>query len=317
MSLKVKMWGVRGSLPTPQTPYEQEERFRRYLLKCANYERALADLKEVSGFGGHTSCVEVSQRESLLIIDGGSGIKNLGLNLLKGPCGLGRGKVHILLTHFHWDHLIGFPFFVPLFIPGNEIHFYAVQPDLEEAIKLLFRKPFFPVAFEDLGSKIFFHKLVERQRQSIDGIELEPYRLDHPDPCFGFKFHSKSGGAMGYAVDHESSRVSRKDLAEDLPLFQDLSHLVFDAQYTLLETTEKINWGHSAATVGLDIAFREEIKNVFFVHHDPNASDERIIEAAHQTESYYAVLQQQYSDLKLDPFKVNWSFAKEGTEFVV
>ena len=149
MSMKVKLWGVRGSLPAPRTPEQISAKLKRFAAAVAtakisedqvtdfindNYDEC-----EVGGFGGHTACIQVMSDTQSLIVDGGSGLRGLGEQLMCGPCGLGRGEVHILYTHFHWDHLIGLPFFSPIFTPGNQIHFHAVQPELEEVICSVFR----------------------------------------------------------------------------------------------------------------------------------------------------------------------------------
>src|SRR5687768_12302898 len=128
----VKIWGARGSLPSPLAPAQVEARVRealqdfcaRGLKSAGQIESFLAQLPRhrVAGYGGNTPCIEVRTKTQSVIIDGGSGIRTLGYELLSGPCGKGAGEVHILMTHFHWDHLIGLPFFIPLFIPGNQIH---------------------------------------------------------------------------------------------------------------------------------------------------------------------------------------------------
>lgn len=324
MGLDVTLWGVRGSLPAPNLPSYNVSKikkiFSRYeeVRDSQSFDEFAKTLtpSEFGGYGGHTSCTEVISGKHQLIIDGGSGIRKLGENMMRGPCGMGKGEVHILMTHFHWDHLIGLPFFIPIFVPGNKIHFYSVQPELEEAIRLVFKKPFFPVRFEDLGSKIFFHQIKARQPIEFGDFKYAAYQLDHPDPCYGFRFE-KNGTAFGYSVDNEGTRISRKDLGEDLKLYQDIDLLVYDAQYTLVETTERVNWGHSAATLGLDIAVREKIRRVLFVHHDPSASDERLAEAEKQTLEYYNARQTLALDRKEDFFEVDWSFAPEGTTFRV
>jgi len=282
MSLFVKLWGVRGSLPTPYNPKDLEKKIHGLmsdfleagLTKSSEIEKFFAGLPvyKKMGFGGNTMCAEVSTEKTQIIVDGGSGIRALGQKMMAGPCGLGKGNVHILFTHFHWDHLIGLPFFIPIFIPGNKINVYAVQDDLKKAFLTIFQKPYFPVPYEGLSAEIIFHKLEPRQPDSIGDIKFTPYQLDHPDPCWGYRFENQNK-IYSHCVDTECSRISREDLGPDLPLYQDVDVMVFDAQYSLLEATEKINWGHAAATFGLDIGMREGIKKMFFVHHDPAAAD--------------------------------------------
>ncbi len=328
MLFKVKLWGVRGSLPSPYSPEYLSSKLEKVLdLFFANgYSQkkdiesflATVDLKNLRGFGGNTSCVEVmtAQRladKQILIIDGGSGIRRLGEQLMAGPCGKGQGRVDILMTHFHWDHLIGLPFFTPLFVPGNEIHFYAVQENLEECIRQVFTKPYFPVPFDKLASRSFFHRLEPRVPIDFGDLRVTPYQLDHPDPCWGYRIE-KGGKVFSYCVDTEGTRSSRKDLGEDLALYQNVDLMVFDAQYTLFEMVEKIDWGHGSAPIGLDIALREGVKRILFAHHDPAATDEKIAFAEKQTRDYFAAYSENLQKKGLVVPSLSWEFAREGME---
>ena len=293
--MKITFRGVRGSLPSPLTPAQIEDRVRNILSRFQaaqvtagkdidSFLRSLPR-EQVGGFGGNTPCIEVETPGAHVLVDGGSGLRLAGYDLLNGPCGKGQGEVHILFTHFHWDHLIGLPFFTPIFIPGNQIHVHAVQPDLPEVFKTVFKKPYFPLNLEQLGAKIHYHRLEPRKPARLGDLTFTPYQLDHPDPCWGYKFEA-NGRKVAYCVDTEATRVTREELGPDLPLYQELDLLVFDAQYTLMETIEKVHWGHAAAAIGMDIAMRERAKRVLFMHHDPASSDIKIAAARHQTERY-------------------------------
>ncbi len=317
--MKIKLWGVRGSLPCPDLPQDLNARNLKLLKDFISHGKDPETfLKSVpkghhEGFGGNTSCVQVSSKSGTIIIDAGSGIKNLGSQLLAGPLGKGQGEAHIFMTHFHWDHLIGLPFFTPIFIPGNKINFYGVQPDLEEAIKSLFRRPFFPVEYSQLASKIVFHKLTPRKKIECEGLSITPYQLDHPDPCWGYRVE-ENGKAFAYCVDTECTRATPGELGEDLALYQGADVMVFDAQYTLAEVLDKANWGHAVASFGLDIALREKIKKVVFVHHDPYASIERIFAAQEQTRWYHQLRIDEARDSSKQLFDVDWEFGQEGME---
>ncbi len=319
MSLKIKLRGVRGSLPTPLSPQALEERVRQAIqgfsaaeLDVETYLNGLAK-KDFGGYGGNTACVEVKTTSNSLIIDAGSGIRSLGEELIAGPCGKGRGTVDILFTHFHWDHLVGLPFFIPIFIPGNTINVYSVQPNVEEVFRHVFQKPYFPVPYERLGASINYHQLEPRCEKLFGDISVTPYQLDHPDPCWGYKIENK-GKKFAYCVDTEGVRASRQDLGLDLPLYQDLDLLVFDAQYTFSEAMEKIDWGHSSAPVGIDIALREGVKRAIFIHHDPAASDQKIADAEKQTRDYYEACLKEAKRNKLTVSPLEWEFGYDGME---
>ena len=314
--MKLKIWGSRGSIPAPLTPKELElktEKVLRDFCQSASYGQKdiasfLATQKIASGhsFGGNTTCVELISKNSL-IIDGGSGLRLKGNDLMSGPCGKGKGEVHIYMTHFHWDHIMGIPFFLPIFIPGNQIHFYSADPSLEQAIKLIFTKPYFPVPFSALASNIHFHQLKPREATIIEGFEVVPYQLDHPDPCWGARI-SCDGKNYAHVVDNEGRRVSRKDLGADLPLYQNIDLMYFDAQYSFEDMLKRIDWGHSSAFIGMDIAFREKIKKVIFTHHDPIATDDQLLQVIEADKEYYDI-QQKVSDHKFE-----WMLAYDGLE---
>ena len=265
----------------------------------------------LGGYGAATTCAEVRSPKNRMIIDGGSGIRSLSEQIMSGKAGTGKGPFHIFMTHFHWDHVIGLPFFVPHFLPGVQVHFYAVQENLEPLIRGIFQKPYFPVPFESLAADIHFHILEPRKPMQLDDMTITPYMLDHPDPCWGFRVEC---GKKVYAhcVDTEGTRVSREALGPDLPLYQGVDLMYYDAQYTFPELAEKANWGHSASQVGLDIAFREGIKQVLFAHHDPGATIQQVQDLKRQTLEYY--------DWRLTSAKENdevmnsvrWDFAYEG-----
>lgn len=319
--LSIKIWGARGSLPSPLTPAALEIRMKELLEgffdegneNKSDIEAYLSSLPpyRYGGYGGNTPCIEVRSPTSRLIVDGGSGIRTLGYELLAGPCGKGQGEVHILFTHFHWDHLIGLPFFTPIFIPGNKVHVYAVQPDLPDVFKTLFKKPYFPVPLEGLGAQIEYHVLEPRKTVTIGDVQVTPYQLDHPDPCWGYKFEH-GGRTFSHCVDTECTRVSRVKLGPDLPLYQNVDLMIFDAQYTLMETIEKVNWGHAAASLGLDIAMRENVKRVIFMHHDPAATDQKIKAAEQQARQYYKSQVRNSQRGNFGLHEVEWEFAREG-----
>lgn len=319
--MRVKLWGVRGSLPSPYSPEQITEKFRNLLEEYDEFRNKKSGGVEefieqtphhkVGGFGGHTACIQVTTPKTDIVIDGGSGIRRYGEALLLGPCGMGKGEVHIFMTHFHWDHMIGLPFFVPIFIPGNKIHFYAVQDDLEDRVRAMFYKPHFPVPFERLGAQVIFHKLEPREPRVLNDLSITPYRLDHPDPCWGFRCES-GGKAFSHCVDTEGTRVSQKDLDKDLPLYQNSDLVIYDAQYSFLEAAEKIDWGHASGPIGIDIGMREKIKKMLFIHHDPAASDEKIKSAEDQTRAYYESCLRMAKDQGVELHKLDWCFAHEG-----
>ncbi|PWU21715.1 MAG: MBL fold metallo-hydrolase [Bdellovibrio sp.] len=323
MAFILKYWGVRGSLPTAPSPEEWVKQFEGLMQgffkdgyfgsdQIRDYIKSVP-LPHIGGYGTATTCVELTSKNTQMIIDGGSGIRRLSEKMMSGQGGKGTGTYHIFLTHFHWDHLIGLPFFAPHFVAGNTVNYYAVQPELEKMIRGKFSRPYFPVSFESLGAKVKFHKLEPRQPMILGEFTVTPYQLDHPDPCWGFRVEAQ-GKSYAHCVDTEATRSLESSLGPDLPLYRNADLMYFDAQYTLPELAEKANWGHSAAQVGLDIAFREKIKHVIFAHHDPGADIHQIEALRQQTQEYYEWRLHTAEMHKLKLPKVLWRYAYEGLE---
>ena len=321
--MRIKIWGARGSLPAPLAPADVESRIRSLFsgffdagfttpAQVDSYLRGVP-VHQLSGFGGNTPCIEIKSATQQVIIDGGSGLRALGAEMMNGPCGKGMGEVHLAFTHFHWDHLIGLPFFAPIFLKGNRIHVYSVQPDLKQVFQTVFKKPYFPVPLEKLGARIEYHQVEPRKPFSIGDVQLTPYLLDHPDPCWGYRVES-GGRAYAHCVDTECTRFSEDELGDDRPLYQNADLMIFDAQYTLKEHIEKVDWGHASAALGLDLAIREGIKRVIFMHHDPSGGDEKVAEAEAQARHYFQNLVKDARRSGATIPHVQWEFAVEGME---
>jgi phosphoribosyl 1,2-cyclic phosphodiesterase len=323
VKMEIRIWGARGSLPSPVTPVSIQKQIHDLLDEFVQWSRKVKGkgnperfLNErprhkLGGYGGNTLCVEINAGNQQLIIDAGSGIRLLGYDLMNGPSGQGKAELHILFTHFHWDHLIGLPFFTPIFIPGNVIHVYSVQPELKNVFQSLFKKPYFPVDLASLGAKIEYHTLEPRKPRMFGDIKVTPYQLDHPDPCWGYKVE-RGGKVYSHCVDTECKRTMREELGPDLPLYQNVDLMVFDAQYTIMESIEKVNWGHAAATIGLDLAMREGIKQVVFMHHDPASSNEKIAAAESQARRYYEAQLKNARERNVLLHEVDWKYGFEG-----
>lgn len=319
--MRAKLWGTRGSIPAPHTPAEIGKRIRENIARFleAGY-KSPAEIDTYmnsvapefgTGFGSNTSCVEVKTASTQMIIDSGSGIRGCGYEMMAGPCGKGQGEAHIFMTHFHWDHVIGLPFFTPIYVPGNKIHFYSVHADLADRVKSMFTKPFFPVPFDQLRSKIEFHRLDPRKPYQHGDMVVTPYMLDHPDPCWGFRVEG-DGKALAYCVDTECTRSTPEELGPDLPMYKNADLMIFDSQYTLQEAIERVNWGHSAATIGLDLAFHAKIKKIIFTHHEPASSDPRIAAAREEARKYYESQKKIHAQNKIPFHEVEWLYAIEG-----
>jgi phosphoribosyl 1,2-cyclic phosphodiesterase len=262
MSWFVKFWGTRGSIPTPG------HRTRRY--------------------GGNTSCVEVRADETVFICDGGTGLRELGIDL---ETRTDRVEAHLFCSHTHWDHIQGFPFFTPAYSAATRLHVYDVHRDDDRIRRLLQGQmsstEYFPVDFHQLGGEIRFENLGSGQK-TIDGVLVEHREQTHPGRSFAYSF-SKGGRKVAYATDNELDLVledpeaAKRDPArlrripEPFVRFAagaDL--LIADGQYTDEEYPQKVGWGHARATTLVDWSIAAGVKQLAIFHHDPMHGDEAV-----------------------------------------
>ena len=188
--MRVKFWGVRGSVPTPLSTEQLEEKLFRALSAAGAVN--LSDPAEVRAFiatlppstrsvvGGNTTCVEINSGDDTIIVDCGTGMRRLGLSLMAYEFGRGQGTAHIFLTHAHWDHLQGFPFFNPAYVPGNKLIFYAVTHDPQYYLQHQQTAPtFFPIPPEQMRADISFIQLQEGEAVQVGPVQIFSHRYFH------------------------------------------------------------------------------------------------------------------------------------------
>ncbi len=289
----VKFWGTRGSIPTPMAGETIKQKIRRALagavgLDLAN-ETALSRYVEhlpfsVTGtIGGNTPCLEVRSGDRLLIVDAGSGLRLLGLELLEQ----GQQQADFLITHTHWDHIQGFPFFRPAFVPGNRFVFHSPFADLGERLVQQQDDIFFPVPVSYMSAELAFEQITPNEWHQVGPFRVYPMRLSHPGVTYGYRIEDEHT-CLVVATDSEYKRVDPGSTEDYVKFFQGADLLVFDAQYSFAEVLDRPDWGHSTAIMGAEFAHRARVKRLALFHHDPTSSDEEIFEAKEQAEAYLA-----------------------------
>jgi CheY-like chemotaxis protein/phosphoribosyl 1,2-cyclic phosphodiesterase len=230
--------------------------------------------------------VEVRARDgTLIILDCGTGAHDLGRSLMASGVHPIRG--HLLITHTHWDHIQGFPFFAPLFVPGNEWDVYAPQGPgrrLEDTLAGQMEYAYFPVTLGQLGATIRYHELTEGTFD-LGTVQVTARYLNHPGLALGYRLEA-GGVVLVYATDHEPHSRHQPEVADPtqaVPIHrEDQRHVEFladadlvihDAQYTLEEYPSKLTWGHSPAELAVDFALAAGVKRLALFHHDPLRDD--------------------------------------------
>ena len=297
--MKVKFWGVRGSLPAPILPADIEDKMLQTLLGARGIdlndrEAVLTYLHALPYYqrtttGGNTSCVQVSGENTDIILDAGSGIHQLGIELMRGPCGRGQGTVHLLMSHTHWDHIMGFPFFTPAYVPGNKIIIYARHTRIKERFRNQHHPDHFPVSLEAMSADVQFVQLDAKPEVDIGEFKVSSVALHHPGGSFCYKIEKNARGFV-YATDAEYKNLSEKTLADYISFYANSEALVFDAQFSLEDAMQKEGWGHSSSMVGVDLALKANIKSLILFHHEPSYSDEELQEIYRKTLKYYEVI---------------------------
>jgi phosphoribosyl 1,2-cyclic phosphodiesterase len=250
MSAYVKFWGTRGSIPTP-----------------SNWTRV---------YGGNTSCVEVRFDDTVFICDAGSGIREMGKDLMtRSPR---PQELHLLLTHTHWDHIQGFPFFVPAYESSACIRVYGPTAGDDSRHRLLsgqMSSDYFPVSFGELGARIVADDLAGGEK-TIAGVRVRSFPLNHPGGCSGYIFE-KDGVKIVYATDNELlSTPACEKAAPLIEAARDATLLITDAQYDDAQYEHHRGWGHSSCSAATDLALQADVQRLALFHHDPESSDREL-----------------------------------------
>ncbi|MBV9126755.1 MAG: response regulator [Verrucomicrobia bacterium] len=266
---RIRFWGVRGSIPTPG--------------------------KETSGIGGNTSCVEVRVGEQIIVLDAGSGIRRLGQALMHEF----RDRllqVTMLVTHTHWDHIQGFPFFIPAYSPKVSVRILGYEGAVHGLRSALFEQmqsAFFPVALHQMASHVTFEELDDMQFE-LGAVKVKAIFANHPGICLGYRL-STPGGDLVYLPDHEAyeryEQERQKAAGENSPqgleyarqqdnnvieFLRGADVVIADSQYDAVEYPTRLGWGHTCADDTVENALRAGVKQLYLFHHDPDHQDEKI-----------------------------------------
>ena len=305
--MKIRIWGARGSLPTPG----------RHTVR----------------YGGNTACVEIlyGNPERRIIVDAGTGIKGLGDHIVRTELPAKPLQSHLFISHTHWDHLLGFPFFVPLYIPSTKLDIYAPftyeTDQIEDIFDILLSYRHFPVRQAELAADITYHQINEQTMELEDGMIVSSKFLNHPVACLGYRFEHE-GKIFCTVFDHEPFRnlfdvdpsspeydettaregaeVADEENRRIHEFYQNADLIIHDTQYTRREFRKnRIGWGHSSFEYALESASFARVKQLAFFHHDPLRSDDEL----DRIQQHYRVMGRM--------FGVDVSIATEGKTYAL
>jgi anti-anti-sigma factor len=292
--ITVRFWGTRGSLPTPLDLPQLRQKLASTLVAGSGLN--LDTLEKARGFvdslpfriggtyGGNSSCVELSATDdNVVLLDMGSGARLAGHDALRRLAGR-TGEFHILMSHVHWDHIMGFPFFAPAYVPGQRIRIYGCHEQLEHAFRRQQAEPSFPVDFSALGAQIEFVVLEPERSYEIAGYRVTARLQLHGGDSYAYRLE-RNGKVVVYSTDAEHKPDHAEDVRGFVDLFRNADLVIFDAMYSLADSVSiREDWGHSSNVVGVELCQQAAARRLALFHHEPVNDDAAIDRLCHEAQ---------------------------------
>ena len=285
----VRFWGTRGSLPVAPTADVIQKKIAQALVAADG--RHFSDEAEAESFverdlsfaaggtyGGATPCVELEAGDgSYFICDMGSGLRQFGLDSMRRNAKGHPETYNFFLSHLHWDHIMGFPFFAPAFDPQATIRIHAGHPDAEQALRRQQEEISFPVPFDWLRAKISFTQMTPGEPIEVDGVRVEAKLQHHSHESYGYRFTDRDGRVVIYSTDSEHKLEKMNAEAAFIRFFGEADLVICDTMYSLADSVSmKEDWGHSSNLVAVDLCHEARAKTLALFHHEPTYGDEDI-----------------------------------------
>ena len=292
--MRVRFWGTRGSIPVALTSADIRRKVETALsmaiakgVNSADKLRSFIDndldFSISQTYGGQSPCVEIETgRAEYLVCDMGSGARAFGGRIMSAQ----KSEpiiVNVIMSHVHWDHIMGFPFFAPAYAPGARIRIFGCHDVIEKAFRLQQSAPCFPVDFSRLSAEIEFVKLETGRAADIAGYQVTPKLQRHTGDSYGYRFE-RDGKAIVYSTDSEHKLEDPAETDSFIEFFRNADLVIFDAMYSFLDAVSvKEDWGHSSNLVGVELAQLANVKHLCMFHHEPAFDDERIQSVLNET----------------------------------
>jgi phosphoribosyl 1,2-cyclic phosphodiesterase len=293
---RVRFWGTRGSIPVALTADGVRHKIVAALrgasgrtfatdAEAGAYVDSLA-FADRATFGGHSPCVEIETGgPDFVICDLGSGVRPFGQAALARDGG-GPRTYHVFLSHVHWDHIMGLPFFTPAYIPGNRVVIYGGHAHLEAALRRQQEQPSFPVDFSTFRADISFVRLEPGIVHEVAGMRVTLKLQRHAGDSYGFRFES-GGKVVVYSTDSEHDLGNRRETDAFVDFFRGADVVIFDAMYSLADAISvKADWGHSSNIAGVELCHAAGVKHLCMFHHEPAFDDASIARVLADTRRY-------------------------------
>jgi len=256
MSVSLTFWGTRGTIPTPGA--------------------------HTARYGGNTACVEVRAGEHLVILDAGTGIRSLGRQIMAQDQAKGL-RADIILSHAHWDHIQGLPYFAPLFMKGNLIKVWGPQQgevEMETILRQLMQPVTFPVPLDALAATLEVEHVNDAPMET-PGFTVRAMRVRHPAVTMGYRLERAGGPAVVYVTDNELGAAGDYEVGPDwrrrfVEFVGGCDLLIHDAMYTPAEYDSHAGWGHSTFVEAVDLAHEAGAKRLALFHHEPEHADDQM-----------------------------------------
>ncbi len=305
--MKIRFWGTRGSIPVSITAADIRAKLKdaltgirsEHLATPQSIDAYISSLSFAthSTYGGHSSCVAVTTESAQVIFDMGSGARALGQHLIETHGTHTPRTYHVFMSHLHWDHIMGFPFFGPAYIPGNRIIIHGCHTGLEAAFRRQQDAPSFPVNFSMLAANIQFDVMTPGTRVTIDDFSITAKRQRHDGDSYGWRLE-QGDRSLIYSTDSEHRVEDVDERLAFVEFFRNADLVIFDAMYSLADAISvKADWGHSSKIVGVELCQLAGAKQLCLFHHEPAYDDRRIEQVLHETRRFETLTR---SDQPLD-----------------
>lgn len=316
--MRVHFWGTRGSLPASVSnetirkkifkvikaignlSFTSDEEIEKFLYR--NYTNNNLPFSAIGSYGTNTSCIEIDGGDEFVLCDAGTGLRDFGNHVLKtiNQTHHQRPNVfNIFMSHLHWDHIQGFPFFTPAYMQGNHINIFGLHKELKDVFVAQQEPPFFPVPLKYMNANIEFTVLEPGKTYDIAGFAVQTIQQNHPGNSYGYKFE-KDGRSVVYSTDSEHKDEAYDEDYTFLDFIRGADLLIFDAQYSLIDAISfKENWGHSSNIMGVELSVKTDVKHLCIFHNEPTLDDERLDQFLDDTRRYLKIFAES-SPLKID-----------------